>query len=55
MAVCSILYQLATRPEQQEKVYQELVKVLPNPDVDLTTKHLDQLVFLKAFVREVFR
>lgn len=55
MAVCSILYQLATRPEQQEKLYKELVKILPDANVSLTTKHLDQMVFLKGFVREVFR
>ncbi|XP_015437147.1 PREDICTED: probable cytochrome P450 301a1, mitochondrial [Dufourea novaeangliae] len=55
MAVCSILYQLATRPEEQEKIYQELVKILPDPSVPLTTSHLDQAVYMKAFIREVFR
>ncbi|KAJ8928457.1 hypothetical protein NQ314_018982 [Rhamnusium bicolor] len=55
MAVCSILYQLATRPEQQEKLYQELKLVLPNPNEPLDSKKLDRLVFLKAFVKEVFR
>lgn len=55
MAVCSILYQLATRPEEQEKMYQELKKILPNPDNPLDSKKLDQMVFLKAFIKEVFR
>lgn len=55
MAVCSILYQLATRPEEQEKMYQELKTILPDPNVPLTSKHLDQMYYLKAFVREVFR
>lgn len=55
MAVCSILYQLATRPEEQEKLYHELRTVLPDPTVPLTSKHLDQMYYLKAFVREVFR
>lgn len=55
MAVCSILYQLATRPEQQEKLYQELKTVIPDPNVKLNAKMLDQMVFLKAFVKEVFR
>nr|ARN17939.1 cytochrome P450-16 [Cephus cinctus] len=55
MAVCSILYQLAIRPEEQEKIYQELKMILPDPTVSLTTKHLDQAVYTKAFVREVFR
>lgn len=55
MAVCSILYQLATRPEQQEKLYQELKRVLPDPNMKLDSKLLDKMVFLKAFVKEVFR
>lgn len=55
MAVCSILYQLATRQEEQEKVYQELLKILPDPNTPLTTSHLDQAVYTKAFIREVFR
>nr|WCC58038.1 cytochrome P450 [Pharsalia antennata] len=55
MAVCSILYQLATRPEQQEKMYQELKQILPNANDTLDDKKLDQMVFLKAFIKEVFR
>lgn len=55
MAVCSILYQLATRPEQQEKMYQELKRIMPDPNTPLNTKLLDQMEFLKAFVKEVLR
>lgn len=55
MAVCSILYQLATRPDQQEKLHEELVRILPDPETPLNAKLLDQMVFLKAFVKEVFR
>lgn len=55
MAVCSILYQLATRPEQQQKLYQELKMVMPDPNTKLTPALLDKMVFLKAFVKEVFR
>lgn len=55
MAVCSILYQLATRLEEQEKIYQELVEILPDPSVPLTIDHLDKAVYMKAFIREVFR
>ncbi|XP_020300796.1 probable cytochrome P450 301a1, mitochondrial isoform X2 [Pseudomyrmex gracilis] len=55
MAVCSILYQLATRPEEQEKIHQELLQILPDPSVPLTTSHLDRAVYMKAFIREVFR
>lgn len=55
MAVCSILYQLATRPEEQEKIYRELITVFPDPDEELTANKLDQLHYLKAFIKEVFR
>lgn len=55
MAVCSILYQLATRPEEQQQIYDELKKILPNSDTPLTSKHLDEMVYLKAFIKEVFR
>ncbi|XP_054265135.1 probable cytochrome P450 301a1, mitochondrial [Macrosteles quadrilineatus] len=55
MAVCSLLYQLATRPAEQEKLYQELVTVLPTADTPLTTANLDKMNYLKAFIKEVFR
>lgn len=55
MAVCSILYQLATRPQEQEILYEELKRVIPDPNTPLTSKHLDQMEYLKAFVKEVFR
>lgn len=55
MAVCSLLYQLATRPAEQEKLYQELLTVLPTADTPLTTANLDKMNYLKAFIKEVFR
>ncbi len=55
MATGSILYQLATRPEEQEKIYNELLEVIPNPDEKLTTNKIDELQYLKAFIKEVFR
>nr|CAD7269803.1 unnamed protein product [Timema shepardi]CAD7581533.1 unnamed protein product [Timema californicum] len=55
MAVCSILYQLATRPREQQKLYEELVRVLPSADTPLNYQLLDSMVYLKAFVKEVFR
>lgn len=55
MAVCSILYQLATRQEEQEKIHEELLRVLPSVDTQLTSRHLDQMQYLRAFVKEVFR
>lgn len=55
MAVCSILYQLAIRPEQQELLYNELKRILPDPTAPLDCDKLDQMVYMKAFVKEVFR
>jgi cytochrome P450 len=55
MAVCSILYQLSTRQEEQEKIHEELLRVLPSVDTPLTSRHLDRMQYLRAFVKEVFR
>ncbi|XP_075234663.1 putative cytochrome P450 301a1, mitochondrial [Lycorma delicatula] len=55
MAVCSLLYQLATRPEQQEKIYQELKEVLPTSDTPLTSSNLQNMHFTRAFIKEVLR
>lgn len=55
MAVCSILYQAATRIKEQEKMAEEIRRVLPDPSKPLTYADLDKLHFTKAFVREVFR
>ncbi|EDW09287.1 probable cytochrome P450 301a1, mitochondrial isoform X1 [Drosophila mojavensis] len=55
MAVCSILYQLATRPMEQQKVHEELKRLLPDAKTPLTIPLLDQMHHLKAFIKEVFR
>lgn len=55
MAVCSILYQIATRPEEQEKIYNELKQVIPDPGTKLNIQLLDKCHYLKAFIKEVLR
>uniref|UniRef100_A0A336MYW7 CSON008667 protein n=1 Tax=Culicoides sonorensis TaxID=179676 RepID=A0A336MYW7_CULSO len=55
MAVCSILYQVATRPEEQEKIHKELRRIIPDPNTELTMPLLDKCHYLKAFIREVLR
>lgn len=55
MAVSSILYQLATRPEEQEKIYQELIKNIPDPNTPLTFQLLEKNKYTKAFIKEVLR
>lgn len=55
MAVCSMLYQLAIRQNEQEKIYQELCRVIPDPNTPLTHQTLEQCHYLKAFIKEVLR
>jgi cytochrome P450 len=55
MAVCSILYQLATRPVEQEKIYQELKRTMPDPDTPLTIQLLEENKYTKSFIKEVLR
>lgn len=55
MAVCSILYQLSIRQEEQRKMHDELVRVMPDPNAPLTAEMLDNMSYLRAFIREVLR
>jgi cytochrome P450 len=55
IATCSILYQLATRPVEQQKVFEELKRNIPDPDVPLTMTLLDKNQYTKAFIKEVLR
>lgn len=55
MAVTSILYQLATRPEEQQKIYEELERNMPDPNEPLTFELLDKNTYTKAFIKEVLR
>lgn len=55
MAVCSILYQIATRQKEQLKIYEELKTVFPDPDAKLDISLIDKCYYLKAFIREVLR
>ena len=48
------LYCLATLPEVQEKVFQEIEREIP-ADEPITTSSLANLPYLKAFVKETFR
>lgn len=48
------LYSLATNPEVQEKVYEEIQTVVGMSD-EITSAHLSQLNYLKAVVKETFR
>lgn len=46
---------LAMHPECQQKVFEEILAVMPNPDVDLTPIHLNRMVYLDQCLREAQR
>ncbi|GFO28292.1 cytochrome p450 [Plakobranchus ocellatus] len=46
---------LAQHPDVQEKVRQEVTRVLPNPSQPITTQMLDQLTYLTCVIRESLR
>uniref|UniRef100_A0A182Y367 Uncharacterized protein n=1 Tax=Anopheles stephensi TaxID=30069 RepID=A0A182Y367_ANOST len=46
---------LATRPAEQQKMYEELKRLIPDPKTPLTIQLLDQAHYLKAFIKEVLR
>lgn len=48
------LYCLAQNPEAQEKIYEELSRVLPG-DGEITAKHLTDIPYIKACLKETFR
>ncbi|XP_025015989.1 ecdysone 20-monooxygenase [Tetranychus urticae] len=54
-SLCFLLYHLAQNPLHQEKLFSELDKVIGDPNVDMNEKHLSQLPYLKACLKESFR
>lgn len=46
---------LAIHGDFQEKVYEELLNIMPNPDVDLTPIHINKMVYLDQCLRETQR
>ena len=54
-SVASVLYQLALHPEKQALVHEEINKVLPSDGQPIEAKHIDDLKYLKACIRETLR
>ena len=50
-----ILYHLARNPEKQNKLYEEICRVLPDYKGVITWQILSQFSYLKAVVKETFR
>ena len=48
-------YELATRPEVQERLYNELLEAFPDPLAPLTYAKLSQLPYLDGVCREALR
>lgn len=46
---------LALHPEYQEKVYNEIIQIMPNKDTDLTLDDLNKLEFTELCIRETLR
>lgn len=46
------LYYLAKHPEAQEKVFDEVLKLLPKRDSNLPENYLNEIPYLKACVKE---
>ncbi|KAG5899874.1 hypothetical protein JTB14_012337 [Gonioctena quinquepunctata] len=55
IAAASTIYQLTQNPEKQQRLYQELQGILPNPDskVEVTTQ--ENMPYLKACIKETLR
>ncbi|KAG8035300.1 hypothetical protein G9C98_006746 [Cotesia typhae] len=54
-AVGSILYQLALNPDKQGRLFEEIKRELPDKDMKIKRKDVDNLKYLKACVKETLR
>lgn len=45
----------AIHEEYQQKMFEELLEVMPDKDVDLTTEHLSKLTYMDACIKESMR
>lgn len=54
-ATAGLLYNLANHPKAQEKLREEIMALLPNPDTPLTQESLNSLPYMRACLKESMR
>jgi cytochrome P450 family 12 len=54
-AATGILYCLAKNPDKQEKLREEVLKVMPDKSTPLTAEALNNMPYLRAVVKEGIR
>lgn len=50
-----MLYLLAKNPEKQQKLREEIMRILPDKDENLTTESLNNIPYLRACLKETNR
>ncbi|XP_034236373.1 probable cytochrome P450 301a1, mitochondrial [Thrips palmi] len=53
--VATVMYQLATNPDKQQKLHEELDRVIPDPSKPLTKQQLEDMRYLRACIKESMR
>ncbi|RZC41366.1 p450 domain containing protein, partial [Asbolus verrucosus] len=52
---CFVMLMLAMHPDIQQKVYEEISKIMGKSDRDIDVKDLDQLTYLECVIKETLR
>lgn len=55
VSLSTLLLMLAMHEDYQQKVFDELSTIMPNPDVDLTPSHINRMIYLDQCLRETQR
>ncbi|KAG8178823.1 hypothetical protein JTE90_015376 [Oedothorax gibbosus] len=53
--VAFMLYHLARNPDKQERLFKEIIELLPDKDLKITKTNFEKLYYLKACVKEALR
>lgn len=53
--MADLLYHLAKNPAKQEKLREEIMKILPTVDSRLTTTSLNSVPYMRACIKEAMR